>query len=233
MYGGFMIITLIMGAIGGLVGKVLQSRMTKYAQTPIQSGVSGKEVAQQMLQHYGIHDVQVVEGQGFLTDHYNPKTKVVSLSPPIYQGQTVAAVAVAAHEVGHAVQHAEAYGFLQMRSAIVPLVQFSSKFQQFALMGAFMTVGAGSTFGDMAMLACIGLFAITALFSLITLPVEFDASKRGLAYIDNAGIVQGEEYTGAKDGLKWAAMTYVAAALSAIVMVLYLVMRFAGNNRRR
>lgn len=232
MYGGFMIITLVMGAIGGLVGKMLQSKMTKYTQTPIQSGVSGKEVALQMLQNYGIHDVQVVEGQGFLTDHYNPQTKVVSLSPPIFQGQTVAAVAVAAHEVGHAVQHAEAYAFLKMRSAIVPLVQVSNRFQQFVLMGAFMMAGAGSALGDMAMLACIGLFSVTALFSLITLPVEFDASKRGLAYLDDTGIVQGEEYSGAKDGLKWAAMTYVAAALSAIVMVLYLVMRFAGNKRR-
>jgi len=164
-----------------------------------------------------------------LSDHYNPATKTISLSPIIYQGNSIAAAAVAAHECGHAVQHAESYAFLEMRSKIVPMVQFSSKAQRFVLMGAFMGVGSGA-FGGTIMLACIILFGVTALFSFITLPVEFDASNRALAWLDDAGITHGAEYEGAKDALKWAAMTYVAAALSALIMVLYFVVQFMGSR---
>ncbi len=234
MYGmnmGYMLITVITAAIGGLVGKVLQKKIQKYLQVPMRSGLSGAQVAKQMLEHYGLHDVRIVEGQGFLTDHYNPQTKTISLSPNIYQGTSVASAAVAAHECGHAVQHAESYGFLKMRSAIVPIVQFSSKMQQFVLMGAFMGVGLGEAIGNTLMMAAIAVFSITALFSFITLPVEFDASKRALAWLDETGITQGEEYDGAKDALKWAAMTYVAAALSALIMVLYLLTRLQSRRR--
>ncbi len=236
MYGGYMIITIICAAIGGIIGKVLQSKINKYLQVPMRAGLSGAEVAKQMLDHYGLHDVRIVQGQGFLTDHYNPQTKTISLSPHIYQGNSVASAAVAAHECGHAVQHAEAYGFLQMRSAIVPIVQLSSRMQQFVLMGAFMGIGAGAaggggfSIGNILLLAAIVLFSITALFSFVTLPVEFDASKRALVWLDSTGIAQGAEYDGAKDALRWAAMTYVAAALSALIMVLYLITRLQSRN---
>ena len=229
---GYMIVTAIAAAIGGLVGKVLQSKINKYLQVPMSSGRSGSQIAKEMLDHYGLYDVRIVEGQGMLTDHYNPQTKTISLSPPIYNGTSVASAAVAAHECGHAVQHAEAYSFLQMRSAIVPFVQFSSRAQRFVVMGmAFIGAGATSQVGGWMMLACVVLFGITALFSFITLPVEFDASNRALAWLDETGAVQGAEYDGAKDALKWAAMTYVAAALSALIMVLYFLMRYMGSRR--
>ncbi len=227
---GYMIITAIAAGIGGLVGKVLKSRIEKYSQIPTSSGLSGAEVAKQMLDHYGLHDVRIVEGQGYLSDHYNPGTKTISLSPIIYRGNSIASAAVAAHECGHAVQHAESYAFLQMRSKIVPMVQLSAKAQQFVLMGAFMGMGAGSALGGTIMLACVILFGVTALFSFVTLPVEFDASNRALAWLDDAGITHGEEYDGAKDALKWAAMTYVAAALSALIMVLYFLMQYMGSR---
>lgn len=240
MYGmnmGYMLITVITAAIGGLVGKVLQSKIQKYLQVSMQAGLSGAQVAKQMLEHYGLHDVRIVEGKGFLTDHYNPQTKTISLSPNIYQGTSVASAAVAAHECGHAVQHAEAYSFLQMRSAIVPIVQFSAKMQRYVLMGAFMGIGGaaaggGGSIGNILLLAAIVLFSITALFSFVTLPVEFDASKRALVWLDESGVAKSdEEYDGAKDALKWAAMTYVAQALSALIMVLYLLSRLQSRRR--
>jgi len=230
MYMGYMMITLAMAAIGGLIGKVLQRKINKYLQVPMSSGKTGAQIAKDMLDHYGLYDVRIVEGQGMLTDHYNPQTKTISLSPPIYSGNSVASAAVAAHECGHAVQHAEAYAFLQMRSAIVPLVQFSARAQQFVLMGAFIGMGMAGQVGGLLMLACVVLFGITALFSFITLPVEFDASNRALAWLDDTGAVQGAEYDGAKDALKWAAMTYVAAALSALVMVMYFLMRYMNSR---
>ncbi len=237
MIGGNMDMYIFM-AIGGLmsmIGAMMSSRLQKKAQIygniPIRSGLTGAQVAQRMLEHYGIHDVSIVQGQGFLTDHYNPLKKVVSLSPPIYGGNSILSAAVAAHEVGHAIQHDTAYPFLQMRSALVPVVQFSSRIQQYVLMGAFMAMGMGSGM-SWVMLVAIGLFAVTALFSLMTLPVEFDATRRGLEWLDASGISQGEEYEGAKDALKAAAMTYVAAALSALVMVFYLILRYASKGRR-
>ncbi len=228
----FMAIGGVMSMIGMMMSKRLQSKAQKYGNIPLRSGLTGKDVAQQMLEHYGIYDVSIVQGQGFLTDHYNPLKKVVSLSPVIYSGNSILSAAVAAHEVGHAVQHDTAYPFLQMRSALVPVVQFSSKIQQFVLMGAFMAIGMGSGM-SWVMLVAIGLFAVTALFSLMTLPVEFDATRRGLAWLDASGVSQGEEYEGAKDALKAAAMTYVAAALSALVTVIYLIIRYASSGNRR
>ena len=230
---GYLIITGVAGLIGGLIGQILKKKMTKYANMPIRAGISGKEVAKKMLDHYGIYDVQIVEGQGFLTDHYNPGAKVISLSPAIYRGQTIAAAAVAAHECGHAVQHDQAYAPLKMRSAVVPLVNISAKMQQFLFMGAaFVGMGTASgSMGNYLLMALVAVFGVTALFSIITLPVEFDASARALSWLDESGTLDGEEYRGAKDGLKWAAMTYVAAALSAIVMVLYFLMKLKARQR--
>ncbi len=213
--------------IGFIIQQQLKSKFGKYSQIPLRSGMSGAEVAEAMLRHYGISDVKVVAGQGYLTDHYNPLTKTVSLSEPVYHERSIAAAAVAAHECGHAVQHAQAYSMLTMRSALVPVVQISAGLQQFILIAAFVTINTM----PQIMLAAIVVFGITTLFSVITLPVEFDASRRALAWLDNTGVAKGSEYDGAKDALKWAAMTYVSAALSALVMLLYLVLRYMGARR--
>ncbi len=225
----YMAITAGLTFIGMFISKRLKSKFDKYAQMGVQSGMSGKQVAEAMLAHYDIHDVQVVESKGHLSDHYNPKTKTIALSPQVYGGKHVSAAAVAAHECGHAVQHDTAYSMLQMRSALVPFVSFASKAQQYLLMIAFMAL---STFPQL-MLVTIAAFAVTSLFSFVTLPVEFDASKRALAWLDESGNAVGQEYDGAKDALWWAAMTYVAAALSSLVMLLYLVMRYAQAGQRR
>lgn len=224
----YIVITMVMGGIGGLIGKRLQSKARKYANVPLKSGYSGAEVAQMMLRHYNVEGVRITQGEGFLTDHYNPRAKVVSLSPAIYQGRSVMAAAVAAHEVGHAIQHDTDYPFLQMRSALVPLVQMSSKVQPFILMFAFGALGAQM---PIIMIGAIVLFAITALFSFMTLPVEFDATRRGLEWLEASGISSGAEQEGAKDALSAAAMTYVAAALSALIMVLFLVIKYGARRR--
>ncbi|MCO6475858.1 MAG: zinc metallopeptidase [Phaeodactylibacter sp.] len=225
-YYGYFIIGGILSVVGMVISQRLKSKFNKYSNVPIRSGLSGREVAEQMLRHFGISDVKVVEGQGFLTDHYNPATKTVSLSEGVYRGRNIAAAAVAAHECGHAVQHAEAYAPLQMRSALVPIVNLSAMAQQWLLIIAFMTL---STMPSLMLITIIA-FAVTTLFSFITLPVEFDASRRALVWLDNSGVARGQEYDGAKDALWWAAMTYVAAALSALVMVLYLILQY---NRSR
>lgn len=218
----------IMTLIGMVVGGRLKSKFQKYSQVPLRSGMSGREVADSMLRHFGIHDVKIVQGKGMLTDHYNPMSKTVSLSPHVYQGRTVAAAAVAAHECGHAVQHARSYAWLKMRSALVPIVNLAARSQQWLLIAALATLSSG--LGGTLMMITIGVFAITALFSFVTLPVEFDASRRALVWLDESGVARGTEYTGAKDALWWAAMTYVVSALSALVMVLYLLLRFAGGR---
>lgn len=217
--------------IGWLVSTRLKSKFKSYSKVGLSSGLSGAEVARKMLEHYGIRDVQIVEGRGFLTDHYNPQKKTVSLSPAVFQGRNVAAAAVAAHECGHAVQHATAYSMLQMRSKLVPVVQLSGRMQQFLFMGFILGAGVGAgALGSMLMLALVVTFGVTALFSLVTLPVEFDASKRALVWLDNSGVARGQEYDGAKDALWWAAMTYVAQALSALVMFLYFLLSFLGQD---
>jgi len=166
-----------------------------------------------------------------LTDHYNPLKKTISLSPEVYQGRSVAAAAVAAHECGHAVQHAKAYNMLTVRSGLVPIVQASSKLQQFLFMGFLFGMGAGNAgLGNLIMLALVATFGVTALFALVTLPVEFDASRRALVWLDDSGNTNGIEYDGAKDALWWAAMTYVASALSALVMFLYFFLQMAGSR---
>lgn len=226
----YMVLTGIMTLIGMVISGRLKAKANKYGRIPLRSGLTGAEVAAQMLRHYNVHDVQITRGQGFLTDHYNPKAKVVSLSPAIHDGRSIMSAAVAAHEVGHAIQHDTDYPYLQMRSAIVPIVQFSSRIQQWVLMFALGGIGMGAA-NNTILLVAIALFGVTALFSLITLPVEFDATKRGLNWLKASGISQGEEFKGAKDALNAAAMTYVAAALSALAMVVFLVLRFMGSNR--
>jgi uncharacterized protein len=208
-----------------LVQNRLKSKMEKYSRIPFLRGMTGAQVAKKMLEHYGIFDVQIVQGGGFLSDHYNPTTKTVSLSQGIFDGQSIAAAAVAAHECGHAVQHATAYSMLTMRSAMVPVVNIAASAQQFIWMAMILIAS------PMMMFVAVLAFGVTTLFSLITLPVEFDASRRALAWLDATGTLQGEEYAGAKDALWWAAMTYVVAALSAAAQFLYILMRYLSNRR--
>jgi Zn-dependent membrane protease YugP len=215
--------------IGFIISSRLKSKFNKYSKIGIRSGMSGAEVATTMLDHYGITGINITQGKGFLSDHYNPKTKTVSLSPQVYQGRSIAAAAVAAHECGHVVQHATAYNMLTLRSNLVPVVQFSSRIQQFLFMALIfgMTAGVG---GNILLMVLTASFGITALFSLVTLPVEFDASRRALAWLDSSGVAQGAEYDGAKDALWWAAMTYVSQALASLVIFLYFLLNFMGRD---
>jgi Zn-dependent membrane protease YugP len=225
----YIVIAGVFSVIGMAVSNRLKSKFKKYSQMGITSGLSGAEVAKKMLYHYNISDVNVVEGKGFLSDHYNPRTKTVALSPHVFNGRTVAAAAIAAHECGHAVQHDTAYAWLQMRSAIVPFVNFASMAQQYLLMIAlgFFGMGGGSTI----LLLTIAAFAVTTAFSFITLPVEFDASKRALVWLDSSGITGPDnEYFGARDALKWAALTYVVAALSSLAILVFLILRYVGSD---
>lgn len=223
----YFVIAGVMSLIGMVVSGKLKSKFKKYAQVPLRSGMSGQEVAEAMLRHYGISDVKIVQGRGMLTDHYNPMNKTVSLSPQVFQGRSVAAAAVAAHECGHAVQHARSYAWLKIRSAIVPFVNLAARSQQYLLFAALFLVGSGG--GNTLLLITIAAFSVTTLFAFVTLPVEFDASNRALAWLDETGIAQHGEYDGAKDALWWAAMTYVSAALSSLVMVLYLLSRMSSD----
>ncbi len=217
----------------GIVSMIVQTRFRnkfkKYSEMPLTSGLSGAEIAQKMLHDNGIYDVNIISVEGQLTDHYNPANRTVNLSPEVYHGRSVAAAAVAAHECGHAVQHAAAYTWLQFRSAMVPIVSFASKITSFTLMIGVML----AIFSEVYILLQIGVaaLAITTLFSFITLPVEFDASKRALAWLNNANITHSSaEHDGAKDALKWAAMTYVIAALSALVTLLYYASILLGRR---
>jgi uncharacterized protein len=228
---GYMMYYLIAGVlslIGFFVSNRLKSKFNHYSQIGLQNGMTGKEVAETMLRHYGIHDVKVVASNGTLTDHYNPLTKTVALSEPVYGSRSISAAAVAAHECGHAVQHDTAYSMLKMRSALVPVVNYASMAQQWLLMLALGAFGFGG--GPTLLFITIIAFTITTLFSLITLPVEFDASNRALAWLDENRILTETEHEGAKDALWWAAMTYVSAALSALVILLFLVLRYASSD---
>jgi len=209
----------------------LKSKFKKYSQRFLRNGMTGKEVAEKMLHDNGIYDVKVVSTQGFLTDHYDPRTKTVNLSSAVYGESSISAAAVAAHECGHAVQHANAYTWLTLRSKMVPFVQVSSMILQFlifALMfGAYRAPAMGNTF----LLIYIIVQSAITLFSIVTLPVEVDASKRALIWLDKAGITYGEGSENAKDALKWAAYTYFGSALAAIATLIYLIMQFAGRSR--
>lgn len=214
--------------IGMFVSSRLKSKFKEYAEIPLSSGLSGKEVAEKMLSDNGIYDVKVISTPGFLSDHYNPMDKTVNLSPDVYGGRSISSAAIAAHECGHAVQHATAYSMLQLRSALVPIVQVSTTLSQWVILA-----GLGFMFGrgnQTLLLIGIVLFAASTLFSLITLPVEYDASARALKWMNKTGITRGSEHDKAEDALKWAARTYVVAAISAVATLLYYIMIFL--NRR-
>jgi Zn-dependent membrane protease YugP len=228
MTPGIMFTSLIFIGISMLVSWRLKSKMRQYGNIPTSSGLTGKQIAEKMLKDNGIYDVQVVSVDGFLSDHYDPTNKTVNLSPDVYSGANVMAAAVAAHECGHAVQHQRAYPWLNMRSKLVPAVQFSSSLVQWVLLGGILLINVFPAL----LLGGIILFGVTTLFSLITLPVEFDASRRALAWLDNTTLMRREEHGMAKDALWWAAMTYVVAAIASIVTLLQYIMIYAGVSSR-
>jgi Zn-dependent membrane protease YugP len=209
-----------------LISQRLKSKFRKYSKVPIASGLTGKEVAQKMLYDSGVTDVTVISTPGQLTDHYNPAKKTVNLSEGVYGGRSVAAAAIAAHECGHAVQHSRAYSFLQMRSALVPVVSIASRWVQWVLLAGILLI---QTF-PAVLLAGIVLFALTTLFSFITLPVEIDASKRALVWLNSSGITNVQNHDKAQDALRWAAYTYVIAALGSLATLLYYIMIFMGRR---
>ena len=225
----------ILGAIAlvsWLVSNRLQSKFEYYSKVHLRNGMSGAEIAQKMLEDHGIRDVKVISTPGRLTDHYNPVDKTVNLSEAVYNQRNAAAAAVAAHECGHAVQHAQAYSWLTLRSKLVPAVNVSSNLSQWLILGGFL-LGAAAKVGFGYWVALIGviLFAVTTAFAFITLPVEYDASNRALAWLKNKNIVTPQEYAGAEASLKWAARTYVVAALGSLAQLLYWVYRLMGSNR--
>jgi uncharacterized protein len=227
---GIMGVSILFMLIGMLAQFQLKRKFNEYKQVPTTSGMSGQEIAQKMLQDNGILDVQVVSVAGFLSDHYDPSNKTVNLSPDVFGGRTVSAAAVAAHECGHAVQHATAYSMLQLRSKLVPAVKISTNLSQIVIMVGLGMMGFGGG-SPTILLIGIALFAMSTLFSVVTLPVEFDASKRALAWLDSARITSSEEHTKAKDALKWAAMTYVVAALASIAMLVQYLMMYMNRSR--
>lgn len=224
--GGIYIIFAVVMAVSWMVSYRLKSKFQKYSQTPLKANLSGREVAEMMLSDHGINDVKVVSVRGQLTDHYNPVTKTVNLSDVVYGARNAAATAVASHECGHAVQHATAYSWLTMRSKLVPVVSITSRWMQWILLAGIILV---NTFPQLLLIGIL-MFATTTIFSFITLPVEYDASKRALAWIDKNGIVTSQEHEAAKDALKWAARTYVVAAIGSLATLLYYLSIFM--NRR-
>jgi Zn-dependent membrane protease YugP len=227
MSPSILILSLVFVGIAMLVQSILTSKFKAYAKVPLLSGFSGREVAERMLRENGIYDVKVTAVDGFLSDHYNPANKTVNLSPEVYSGTNVAAAAVAAHECGHAVQHAKAYPWLNMRSTLVPAVQVSASLVQWVLLAGILMI---NVFPQL-LLGGIILFGVTTLFSVITLPVEFDASRRALAWLSHTNVTNQREYPKAKDALKWAAMTYVVAAVASIVTLLQYLFIFLGRER--
>ncbi|WP_438989858.1 zinc metallopeptidase [Polaribacter sp.] len=229
---GFYILIGIISLMSMLVSNQLKSKFKKYSQTQLRNGMSGAEIAQKMLADNGIFDVKVISTPGKLTDHYNPKDKTVNLSEAVYNQRNAAAAAVAAHEVGHAVQHAKAYSYLSMRSQLVPIVSVTSKFSQWLVIGGLILGAASGATSIGFYIAITGLVCMgfATLFSFITLPVEYDASNRALAWLKNKNMVSQEEYAGSKDALKWAARTYLVAALGSLAMLLYWGLQILGGR---
>lgn len=228
---GLLVISVLFMLIGLFVSSRLKAKFAKYSKEPLSSGLSGKEIAEKMLRDSGIYDVRVQSVKGSLTDHYSPVEKTVNLSADVYNGRNIAAAAVAAHECGHAVQHNTAYSWLNMRSKLVPTVQIASSAMSFLTIGlAFIAYGSPTLMNSMLLIFIVLQGAIT-LFSLITLPVEIDASRRALAWLDNSRLTQVYEHTEAKDALKWAAYTYIVAALGSVATLIYYIWRFTQNNR--
>ncbi len=225
----YMIITFGAMLLSRWVGAMLNKRFREYSAIP--AGLTGREVAEKMLADNGISDVEVISTAGQLTDHYNPRNKTVNLSEVVYNQANAAAAAVSAHEVGHAIQHANAYGALKMRSALVPVVSVSAKWTQYLMMGGMLLMAVAGQLGFWVLVAGVALFAFSTLFSLITLPVEFDASNRALKWLDGSGIMMGEGQAKAKNALFWAAMTYCVAALASVGQLLYWIMRVMAARR--
>jgi len=230
MTPGILIISLLFMGVGFLVQMRLKSKFKQYSQQPLQNGLSGAEVAVKMLKENGIYDVKVQSVEGFLSDHYNPLDKTVNLSPEVYSGRSIASAAVASHECGHAVQHATSYQWLMMRSRLVPVVKVSTTLSQWILAIGIGIMGLGGG-NPTVLLVGIILFAATTLFTLVTLPVEFDASNRALAWLNQGtNVITTEEHEGAKDALKWAAATYVVAALASIATLVQYILIYLGRR---
>jgi Zn-dependent membrane protease YugP len=229
---GYLIIFIVFLIISSLIGNQLKSKFRRYSKIPVNYGMTGKEVAEKMLHENGIHDVKVTSVQGQLTDHYNPAAKTVNLSPDVYHGSSVASAAVAAHECGHAVQHARAYAFLQFRTALVPLQNISAKIMNiiFAIMFFGFLFLPGVISFESALYIIIACYAIFSLFALVTLPVEIDASRRALAWLNRSRITSYETHDKAKDALKWASYTYLVAAISSLAMLFYFIMLLGGRR---
>jgi len=228
---GYYIIAGVIFLVSTFVSNKLKSKFKKYSSLHLQNGLSGAEIATKMLQDHGITDVEVISTPGMLTDHYNPLKKTVNLSEGVYSQRNSAAAAVAAHEVGHAIQHATAYSWLTMRSKIVPVVGIAGKFSNMVIMAGLGLSASGMIFGNTVFLVGILLFATTTFFSMITLPVEYDASNRALAWLEGNNMLTSDEHAGAKDALKWAARTYLVAALGSLATLLYFIAMFMGRRR--
>jgi Zn-dependent membrane protease YugP len=223
---GIYIIAIVFMLVGWLISSQLKKKFKEYSMVTIGSGLSGKEIAEKMLSDNGINDVKIISVEGQLTDHYNPLDKTVNLSHDVYYGRSAASAAVSAHEVGHAVQHARAYTWLQMRSALVPIVSFGSKWVQWVLLAGILLL---NVFPSLLLIGIV-MFGLITLFSFVTLPVEFDASNRAMAWLQTSRTANPQELTMAKDALWWAAMTYVVAALSALATLAYYVMIYLGRR---
>ena len=228
--GGYYLLAGLIFLVSMYVSNRLKSKFKKYSKIQLKNGMSGKEIAEKMLSDNIITDVKVLSIKGQLTDHYNPSNKTVNLSEAVYAQRNAAAAAVAAHECGHALQHAKAYSWLRLRSQIVPAVGVSSKISNFVIMAGLILMYSGSALGSMLFLVGIVLFGVTTLFTLITLPVEYDASNRALAWLENKNMLTQEEHAGAKDALKWAARTYLVAALGSLATLLYFISMFMGRK---
>ena len=217
--------------ISWLVSNTLKKKFAKYSKVQLRNGMSGKEIAEKMLDDHGISDVEVISVSGQLTDHYNPKNKTVNLSEAVYSQRNSAAAAVAAHECGHAVQHAQAYSWLQMRSTLVPVVSVTSGMSQWVIIGGLVLgAAAGFGFGYWVAIAGLAMMGFATLFSFVTLPVEYDASNRALAWLKNKNMVSQEEYVGSEDALKWAARTYLVAAIGALASLVYWAFQVLGRD---
>jgi len=229
---GFYILIGAISLVSWLISNKLKSKFKQYSQVHLRNGMSGAEIATKMLADHGISNVKVISTPGMLTDHYNPAKKTVNLSEGVYNQRNAAAAAVAAHEVGHAVQHANAYQWLQLRSKLVPAVSITSKFSQYMVIGGIIIGAASGNTGIGFYIAIAGLafMALGTLFSFITLPVEYDASNRALAWLKNKNMVSQEEFHGSQDALKWAARTYLVAALGSLAMLLYWGIRILGSR---
>ncbi|MDT0647020.1 zinc metallopeptidase [Zunongwangia sp. F260] len=228
MFGYYIIAGLIF-IVSLYVSNKLKSKFKKYSKVHLQNGMSGKEIAERMLHDNGIHDVKVISTPGMLTDHYNPAKKTINLSEGVYTQRNAAAAAVAAHECGHAVQHANAYGWLKMRSQLVPVVSIASRFSQWVIFGGLMLM-ATTALGSTILLIGIIMFGMGTLFSFVTLPVEYDASKRALVWLENENMLSSQEHEAAEDSLKWAARTYVVAAVGSLATLLYFLSIYMGRD---